>query len=360
MLDMNNPKITAILQTVHEKIVEKSNRFSRISDDIVLENMVLRLLVENSSFSPGACSDILREKYYMNCRIDDAIRIFRDYQINSADKRAHVLHHVEELVAKLEKALQGDLNSLKDFKASFKEMLTDERVRRPERCSNLVLAMLFKQIPELDVENDRERALNFGCTVCKYVIWDLEDAIKAAYREHSDRKAASKTVVSIEEYEKLLARVEEMERAWKQTDMLLSDLQKEFDERLEAVKLQEMTEFFGKLNSERYGCILDELLGIRKGMEAIRKSGYELPLEINGLLIMVKKLIQFIRDNHINPMIRPDSVHNVKVADVEYWEYEGSPFMDADEEKTVRVISPGWIYSDKDVQISRPKVKEEV
>ena len=147
MLDMNNPKITAILQTVHEKIVEKSNRFSRISDDIVLENMVLRLLVENSSFSPGACSDILREKYYMNCRIDDAIRIFRDYQINSADKRAHVLHHVEELVAKLEKALQGDLNSLKDFKASFKEMLTDERVRRPERCSNLVLAMLFKQIP---------------------------------------------------------------------------------------------------------------------------------------------------------------------------------------------------------------------
>ena len=34
--------------------------------------------------------------------------------------------------------------------------------------------------------------------------------------------------------------------------------------------------------------------------------------------------------------------------------------MNAEEEKQVKVISPGWIYSEKQVQISRPKVKEVV
>ena len=31
---------------------------------------------------------------------------------------------------------------------------------------------------------------------------------------------------------------------------------------------------------------------------------------------------------------------------------------DSLEEKKVRVISPGWVYSNKELQISRPKVKE--
>lgn len=85
-----------------------------------------------------------------------------------------------------------------------------------------------------------------------------------------------------------------------------------------------------------------------------------LPLEINGLLIMVRKLVQFLRDSHINPMLKPESLRIVKAGDVEFWNYEGTPFTCAEEEKQVKVISPGWIYSEKQVQISRPKVKEVV
>jgi len=138
---------------------------------------------------------------------------------------------------------------------------------------------------------------------------------------------------------------------------MLQDLQDEFEEQLEAGKIKELADFFAMLNSEKYGCILDELLVVRKGVDALRKSNYELPIEINGLLIMVKKLVQFVRDSHIEPMMKIDSIREVSATDIEFCNYEGSPF-DSDKTKRVKVISPGWIYKDKDLQISRPKVKE--
>lgn len=358
MNDKRNSQIEKIVQIVHNKVEEKSKRFLRLSNDLILENMVLRLLAEDSSRSPKNCRDILRENCYMDCSMEDILRVFRDYKINSIEKRKNVLGTVADMVSLMDKAMQGDAKSLLSFKDAFKTMISDDKVRCSRRYSNLILAFLYQKITVLAIGNDKEEILNFGSTVAKYLIWDIVDAVKSVYKSSGNKRENKRKVINIEEYERALGRMEELERAWQQTDMLLNDLQKEFDERIEAAKLQEMTEFFGKLNSEKYGYILDELLVLRKGMEVIRQNGYELPLEINGLLIMVKKLIQFVRDNHINPMVRPDSVQNVRVSDVEFWDYEGSPFMNVEEEKTVKVISPGWIYSDKDVQISRPKVKE--
>ena len=141
---------------------------------------------------------------------------------------------------------------------------------------------------------------------------------------------------------------------------MLQELQDEFDDQIEASKSKELAEFFSKLNSEKYGYILDELLVVRKGIDELRKQNYELPVEINGLLIMVKKLIQFVRDSHIEPIMKVNSVREVKATDVEFCNYEGSPFIAAEDTKKVKVISSGWIYKDKELQISRPKVKEEI
>ena len=64
-----------------------------------------------------------------------------------------------------------------------------------------------------------------------------------------------------------------------------------------------------------------------------------------------------MRDNNIKPMMKIDSIREVSDKDFEFCNYEGSPF-DCDKTKRVKVISPGWIYKDKDLQISRPKIKE--
>ena len=46
--------------------------------------------------------------------------------------------------------------------------------------------------------------------------------------------------------------------------------------------------------------------------------------------------------------------------EIEHCQYDGSPFLTDDEIKTVRVVAPGWIYKEKQIQIACPKVKEEI
>ena len=109
-------------------------------------------------------------------------------------------------------------------------------------------------------------------------------------------------------YEEAMKKLNQLEITLERTNTMLSDLQDEFEEQLEASKVKELADFFARLNSEKYGCILDELLVIRKGIDQLRKNNYELPIEINGLLIMVKKLIQFVRDSHIEPIMKINSI----------------------------------------------------
>lgn len=360
MLDKNRPEIKIILQEFHKKVGEKTRRYEREAADIMRPNMVLQILCSNSKLSPAACAEKMYELFGVGCTVDEMISIYRDYKINMVDKRREVFAKAHILTELLEQAMQGDKESYNRFCEDFKAFLNNKEVRHAGRYSRIVLAMAFQAIPALQYENDQEAVLNLGDTMSKYLLFDLENIIKDVYQKQAQKQSRKdkERPVARAEHEQVLQKLAQVESALAQSNLLLEDLQNEFDERLEAVKVQELTEFFGKLNSDRYGCILDELLTLRKGMETVRKSGYELPLEINGLLIMVKKLVQFLRDNHIDPMLRPASVRCVKAADVEFWNYEGTPFADVEEEKQVRVISPGWIYSEKQVQISRPKVKE--
>lgn len=360
MLDKTKPQIMAILKEFHRKVGQKTRRFDHSSDDIVRENMVLQLLCRKNKLSPAACAEEMFEHFGYGCTVEDMITVYRDYRINTSEKRLEVFTRAMELASLLEKAMHGGMQALEEYREGFKAFLNYEHVRRPQRYSRIVLASVFFAIPELQYEDDQDAVLNLGDTLSKYLLYDLADAISAAYKGAGRVQSGyrQQAPVARVEHERVLQKLAQLESALEQSNMLLEDLQNEFDERLEAVKVQEMSEFFGKLNSDRYGCILDELLTLRKGVELMRKNGYDLPLELNGLLIMVKKLVQFLRDNHIDPMLRPDSVRSVRAGDVEFWNYEGTPFIDGEEQKQVRVISPGWIYSEKQVQISRPKVKE--
>lgn len=356
MLDKNNPQIKMILQEFHKRVSERTGRYGRSPADIVRPNMVLQILCSDSRISPADCAEAMYERFGVGCTVDEMILIYRDYRINIRDKRKEVFGKARLVVDYLVKAMQGDADSCRRFKS----FLNNREARDTGRYSRIVLAMAFQEIPALKYKDDQQAVLKLGDSMSRQLLYDLEIIIREVYARQERKQDNKKKAGPVEraKYEEILQKLAQTERALAQSNVLLDDLQSEFDERLEAVRVQEMSEFFGKLNSDRYGCILDELLTLRKGVETVRKRGYELPLEINGLLIMVKKLVQFLRDSHIDPMLRPGSVRSVKVADVEFWNYEGTPFLDNEEEKQVRVISPGWIYSEKQVQISRPKVKE--
>lgn len=361
MLETKSIKVQGILKEIHEKVQQKAERFEKISEDIVLENLTLQALCANLHMSPAACADFVQNNYDCSCSVDDMIRIYRDFKINTEEKRLEVFENATGVAILLEKSMNGDQQAFELYRSTREKFME----KKPKHYYKILLAVIFHNIKQLQQEKDQQLITSFGNTLCKYLLFDIENAITYAYGFNKHRSSAPATnnnakKVHSPEQERLLQKLASLESALEQSDMLLRDLQSEFDERLEAVKLQEMTEFFGKLNSDKYGCILDELLMLRKGIDAVKKSGYVLPLEINGLLIMVRKLVQFLRDSHINPMLKPESLRIVKAGDVEFWNYEGTPFTCAEEEKQVKVISPGWIYSEKQVQISRPKVKEVV
>ena len=101
-------------------------------------------------------------------------------------------------------------------------------------------------------------------------------------------------------------------------------------------------------------------MSARNGVRQLRKEKVQLQPEIGGLFILIERLAQFIRDSEINPIMKPGSVKDVRLNEVESCDYEGSPFLDTAEVKRVKVLSPGWVYKNKDVQISRPRLKEVV
>ena len=224
--------------------------------------------------------------------------------------------------------------------------------------------MIYQKNPELNIYEDAENLQFLGNTLAKYFFYDMSDAVINVYgfqQKKEEKKKSQPNTTDIKlSYDQALKRITQLENTLERTNTMLQELQDEFDDQIEASKSKELAEFFSKLNSEKYGYILDELLVVRKGIDELRKQNYELPVEINGLLIMVKKLIQFVRDSHIEPIMKVNSVREVKATDVEFCNYEGSPFIAAEDTKKVKVISSGWIYKDKELQISRPKVKEEI
>jgi hypothetical protein len=112
------------------------------------------------------------------------------------------------------------------------------------------------------------------------------------------------------------------------------------------------------LNSEKYGFILDGLFSARAGLDELKKQNYTLPVQINGLTILIRRLIQFIRDSGISPIMAIGSIMIVESSEIENFIYEGTPFINEKEKKQVEVISPGWSFKDKGIQLSSPIIRE--
>ena len=224
------------------------------------------------------------------------------------------------------------------------------------------MIMLTSKFPELFQPEDWEIVECLGNTLSRYLFYDISDIVSEicgfpAYKKSRNSQQGKKAQPSIT-LEDAMKRINLLESELERTSNMLADLQTEFSEQLSESKIKELTDFFAKLNSEKYGCILDQLLVLQKGVNEMRKNGYEVPIEISGILIVVKKLIQFIRDSHIEPILKPDSERTVKASEIEFCDYIGTPFASETEEKTVKTMSPGWIFKEKDIQISRPRVEE--
>ncbi len=363
MIEIKEPKIKDVVQGIHEALLRKAGRENRVNEDIVMENRLFGIICKDFTLGPRRCAELMNQTYSYDLSVDEVIQIFRIRRMANPVERRELFQWAEDVAAYFESAVSGQKEDFEKYEKKRKTPF-QEGGRRHNSQDRLAAISIYEKYPELDLWDDKNTLYLLGNTLAKYFFYDISDVICEVYgfpqyrdsQKREDRDRLPEKKIS---YEQAMRRIQYLEGMLERSNMMLHDLQAEFEEQLEADKAKEMADFFARLNSEKYGCILDELLVVRKGVDELRRRNYELPIEINGLLIMVKKLIQFVRDSHIEPIMKIGSVRDVIASDVEFCNYEGTPFGTPAEEKKVRVISPGWMYKDKGLRISRPKVKEE-
>lgn len=362
MININDKKVKEVMQGIHTAMLRKVKRGSKVNDEIVKENRIFSIICQDYDLGPIKCAVIMNEKYGYDMTGDEVIQVFRNRRMANPVERKELLQWSEEVARCFAGAAEGKRESYDKFEKIRKEAALKNGKKHGSQ-DRIAAIMIYEKYPEIDSFEDTNSLHLLGNALAKYFFYDIADVISEVYgfpqyHEGKKKQLSNKSEKKLT-HEQALRRIEQLESIVERTNIMLQDLQDEFEEQLEASKVKESADFFARLNSEKYGCILDELLTVRKGVDELRKSDYDLPVEISGLLIMVKKLIQFVRDSHIEPIMKINSIREVAATDIEFCNYEGTPFITAGEKKKVKVVSPGWMYKDKELQISRPKVKEE-
>ncbi|MBR1418494.1 MAG: hypothetical protein IJ576_05980 [Synergistaceae bacterium] len=373
-------------------------RYKSCGDDekVIESNRLFRLVLENPELDPGDYAAEMSKRYKYNIGGGRVLGMFRDLVIASPEKRVKLCSWAEKVAELFIQCVisrkRSDFEKLVELKAEGKKIIYRRKMLY-DILNRAVCLTLYTKCPELNINDDIEKLEKFGSVYAKYFWAEIEDLLED-YCVESDSegvKKSAKSDININKakdiksenenikakeakddkdidikddelalaYEQERRKVKQLSSALERANMAMEDLQTEFEERLEEEKAANLTEFFARLNSEKYGCILDELLNVHKGIRGLNKQGVELPVEISGLFILIVKLAQFVRDSHIEPIMKVNEIRKITAEDLLSCEYDGTPFKDNNDEKSVKVLSSGWVYKgENEIQIARPKLKE--
>lgn len=345
-VDTEDPTIKNFIEQVHKAVLQKAqesqDRDNGKNEKSIILNRTIKLFCENINLYPRRCAEMLNEKYGYNFTGDDIIDSWNYQRIKGQTNRLDILlavsNEVESFIRALVSKSPEDRKALQEaYMNSMKKCYKDSD--REKFSRRIFFLMLYTKYPALNIYNDFETFELFGNTQAKFIYSVMYNCLRIAYGEMDERQ---------QENERLKSALQNQE-----TDR--QNLKDNFDAEIQ----EKMSEFFSLLNSNKYGNILDSIMKLYNGVMQLRKQNIELPLEISDIRPLLNNFRQFGKDNGINPIMKIGSVHSMTAADINKFsgDYDGTPFADANEIKTVRVISPGWQY--KDVKISPPKFKEE-
>ena len=398
----NNNMTRELLGSIRQGLLR---RYKSCGDDekVIESNRLFRLVLENPELDPGDYAAEMSKRYKYNIGGGRVLGMFRDLVIASPEKRVKLCSWAEKVAELFIQCVisrkRSDFEKLVELKAEGKKIIYRRKMLY-DILNRAVCLTLYTKCPELNINNDIEKLEKLGSAHAKY-FWGEIEALLEDYCVEDESENAKKSVKSsgdidikdkdkdkdkdknikdkdikdnikdnvkakdgaddglILAYEQEKHKVKLLSSALERANMAMEDLQTEFEERLEEEKAANLTEFFARLNSEKYGCILDELLNVHKGIRGLSKQGVELPIEISGLFILIVKLAQFVRDSHIEPIMKVNEIKKIKAEDLLSCEYDGTPFKDNNDEKSVKVLSSGWVYKgENEIQIARPKLKE--
>ncbi len=312
-------------------------------NDFTAENMMLAAYLTNPKMEPRDCAERYNDFFArvyntMEYTGDKVIRSFKTIGLGHIGKREKLVGECVKLGNRLLKALAENDGSLLDDEF-------DTVIKSHPQAARLIIIAMLEQDEGLKAMKNRKNVFRLNKTFAKRCLYDI---MKLLNEEEKPKIAPEEYVDEIKHLTSSLNRA----------NSRIAMLRMQMEEQIEEERIQVQTEFIAKLNSARYGCILDMLMSAQAGFRKLRRSGTELPIEISSVPVVTRKLLQFVEDCGIEPMEEVGEELIISSADLEKYEYEGTPFESSEDEKAVKVISPGWEMYEKGIVISAPKVKE--
>ena len=320
--------------------------------------------------------EIIGETEEKEFSVDQIIKMKKYLGINTPERVNIFLNRTKELTELFLESCDGNKNKYLEFKAKYEDYAFNKDFD-PEN-TYLKKMLPFSMLNLLFINNN----LNFNDDTIgilskiksedvKYYIAVLKKELDFQFNLRS-RKRFSK----LDEIKKLnvstpftsqsnLSNVT-LETLKLENEQLKSSLnlcERNYKEALETMEDEvnnaindRLKDFFVALNSAQYGNFLDKMPLIEETLKNIRKNREQKPSQdINRILISVKNIIKFLKDQGITPIREVNSIFEGDADDIDEMDYIGDEFI-GEETKLLKIISPGYRY--EDIVISIPKVEE--
>ena len=360
-----------------------------------ITNKYITLVLELNDLSDSRVQGILNRNFndeelkvyskdYLNREMTNGFareqirRISQKTGVNTDERKKEYKRRVAELYQLILKMLNGNIEAYKEFLIKYEKYAFDkEEIQNKGMQKFIPLGIMItlsrdKENP-LNLESiDKKHLKNLNYLTARHIVSDIRYEIGCLLGLRKRRKDTTELIDSfkqiIEDSTEVEEEIEENLEAIKlERDQYKSSLrliQKSVDELSEKLKeetknlaSEQIREFFVSLNSAKYGNFLDKIPLTEDLLKDIRKNEdkYNIPQEVKRVLIFIKSVIKFIKDQGITPIDEIDRVFEGTAEDIAEMDYVGEEFID-DEVKKMKVIAPGYKY--KDLIISIPKVEE--
>lgn len=348
--------------------------------DKIFDEKVLAILTK--SFSVEELKKYSKEylQYSWKTEIDrDFVHILsKKTGLNNEERKNEYKTKVRELVELIFKMSNGNKDAYQEFsdkydKYVFDKESTENRGLRKFIPLGILICLSRYQGNPLNFSNIEKSAIkNLDRRTAIFVISDIRSEVgcllglrkrkKDAAELLNDFKTMIEDSAENDDSDKKDETIESIKLERDQYKSSLILIQKSFDELVE--NLQEETkniaseqikEFFISLNSGKYGNFLDKIPLTEDLLKEIRTNNIEVPQEVKRVLIFIKSVIKFIKDQGVTPIKEVNTIFEGTAEDIAQMDYVGEEFL-GDEVKKLRVVAPGYTY--KDYIISIPKVEE--
>ena len=208
-------------------------------------------------------------------------------------------------------------------------------------CSR-ILRMMFKEV---------SKTMGLKKST-KEVIESTQRALYSTNSSENDDELTDKEKI----IESLQFQVNNYKNTLELIQSMFDELKDSIDESATEAKDSAVREFFGSLNAQEYGNILDNLITVEQRLAMIRVDRVKLSPEVMPLVIIFKQLLRFIKEYGITPIDEKGREFEATYEKIALLNYQGNPYVGDKEIKKLQVIAPGWKYQNN--VISLPTVQE--